>query len=37
MTWVLSGLLTIGIDEFEQHPPGSDVNKITPDIFAREA
>merc|ERR1711976_796506 len=31
------GLLTIGISDFEQHPPGHDVNKITPDIFAREA
>merc|ERR1711976_13900 len=31
------GLLTIGVTNFEQHPPGHDVNKITPDIFAREA
>jgi hypothetical protein len=32
-----SALQTLGIDHFDQHPAGGDVNKIQLDTFVREA
>ncbi|ELU00681.1 hypothetical protein CAPTEDRAFT_78788, partial [Capitella teleta] len=29
-------MTTLGIQNFDQRPPGHDVNKITPDIFMKE-
>jgi len=35
--FVFAALRTMGIKEFDEYPPGSEVNKITRDTFLREA
>ena len=32
-----SALGSIGVKGYDQHPAGADINKITVDVFSREA
>ena len=34
---IIPAFTTLGVYDFDQRPPGHDVDKITPDIFMKEA